>query len=326
MAKQPEVERIRMQRNPKEVIMIDKDELDTTTEIMHVSNVKPDYYCPDSDVVIYDIDIFKDYNNSAFMKIRMANLGDKDILGVYFRVIGYSKSGEKQGENEYSLIDLTFKPCEVMTTGYIKLFDDDIEKLRVDVTKIVDKEYNAREVKIGRLVPIPKLVRVEDKLDNIVVEILGLKEDELYFVDPLTDGFAICTCGHLRKAKCPVCGRTDGLDNDMNEVNARIKETISSIVGDVEKIDSLDIAIDTRNRLDRHLMTIATLTGFDEVKKYGREGLAKLDKRIKKLERKARRGKKPLIIILLLIAVLIVTGYFVYQNGGIEWIQSLLNK
>ena len=326
MGKKPEVEPIRMTDNPKNIVMIDKDDISSSYELDNIAVIRPDYMCPDSDIAVYDAAIYRDYDGNAYIDLRLANIGDYDVLGIYFRVVGYSESGEKLGTQEYSLIDLEFKPCTVFNTGAIRLFNSSVTRVKVDITRIINKDYQSKDVKLGRLVPMPKLVMIGDKLDNIVVEILGLKEDEIYFVDHLGDNFHICTCGHLRKDKCPVCGRTDGLDNDMNEVSARIKETINNIVGNLDDIDSLDSAINTRTRLDRHLMTIATLRGFDDVKQYGKEGIQKLDKKIKKLEKKARRGKKPLIIALVVIALIIIAGVLVYQAGGIEWLQSIFNK
>ena len=308
---------IRNTTKSKNIEMIDKDDLaGSSLEMTTIANIEPDFFCPDSDVVIYDIEILKSDIDDTYMSLRLANLGDKDILGLYFKVTGYDIAGKKLGEQEYSLIDLKFKPGAVYETGGIKLFHEEIMKARIDITKIVDSEYSSREVKVGRLVPMPKLVKISDKLDNITIEILGLADDEKYFVDPITDGFIMCTCGHLRKKKCPLCGREDGLDNDMNEVYERIEGTITQIVGDVKEIKSLAVAYDTRNRLDRHLMTIATISGMDKVKEFGKKGLAKLDKRIKKLERreKIKQAMPKVLIIAAIIAILAVAGYFGYQH------------
>ena len=318
---------IRNTTTSKDIEMIDKDDIDKTLELEEISEYTPDYICPDCDIIISKISILRDSNNNTYMNLVLSNLGNLNIKGVYFRVTGSDSLGGKLGEHEYSLIDLDIPTCTTFETGGIKLFDNEIHKINITITKIIDNNYNAKIVETKRLVPIPKLSKITDKLESTVIEILNLQPDEVYFQRPIVDDLWVCTCGSIRKDKCPICGRTDGLDSDMNEVSQRIKETINNILGDIKDIKTLEVAVDTRNRLDRHMMTIAPLTGYEDVKAYGIEGLKKLDKLIKKLERKARRGKKPLIIAIIIILILLaVLGVIVYQNGGIGWIQSLLSK
>lgn len=215
-------------------------------------SIRPNTYCINSRILIDFISLFKDDEGRVYIKLRFHNLGDNELIALYFHVVGYDIAGEYLGEQTYNMIDLNFKPNTKLDSNFIQVFNDSIRKVEVYIEKVVNIDYDIAKYEYKDTIEIPNQIPIRESINEDIVKLADIKDDELYLYKELEDGLWLCTCGHIGYHTCSYCGRLDS--NSMRNTNLdifnRIAYRVNQLIYDIDECHTIKELDNQRDKLE----------------------------------------------------------------------------
>lgn len=236
-----------------------KTETNNSRTILYTAT--PDVFCPKAKVLIDLITLSKDANGNMSIKIDFNNIGDRNILAVYFKVIGFDIAGEILGEQVYSVIDINVAPNTKFNTDEIELFDKQVRRINVIITQIVSDNFEVTKIENNDIIKIPESTPIMSVVNEDTSELLNLLPDEKYLFKPLDEDMWLCTCGHIGYHKCSYCGRTAEESLKETDVLKRISENVYRLISDIDKCNSIKELDVCKEKVER----IATILSGNEL-------------------------------------------------------------
>ncbi len=290
----------------------------TNPSYTELSRVIPEYYCPKSKILIDTIILSKDNANVTYLNLDFSNIGNDNIIAIYFKVKGYGIAGESLGEQEYNLIDLNIAPNTKFHSAELALFNNSIRKVEIVLTQTVNSSYSVARFEEGDTLVIPQSVSIYDSLNNDIVELMGLTSDERYLFMPLEENLWVCTCGHIGYNNCSYCGRdaSQSLKNTDSDVLGRITNTIECLLGDIDYCNSIDQLNIRKNKIGRAVELLNANNVSEELLNRCNEALDRIEIKKGEIEQKTRatkaKMKKGLILTFVCVGIIAATAFGVW--------------